>query len=186
MPHPNAFSRHGSVLAHLHARTAHIFLVAMRQFMRAQVPRFLAMGSSQSVEPPADGVLHNVVGQEYGFRVHRVEGNSPGQAAGLQSIVDYIVVANGVRLDHDDGSFVRMIAESKDKPMKLCVFDTHTLRTRETELTPCDFWGGSGLLGITIRFDLAQPLSKHTLHVLDVFPDSPASAAGLAWLPLLG
>ena len=46
-------------------------------------------------------------------------------------------------------------------------------------LIPTDDWGGSGLLGITIRFDIAQPLSKHTLHVLDVFPDSPASAAGL-------
>ena len=139
------------------------------------------MGSSYSTEPasPADGTLRNVVNQEYGFRVHRVEAGSPGQAAGLQSIVDYIVVANGVRLDHDDGSFVRMIAESKGKPMRLCVFDTHTLRTRETVLTPDDTWGGSGLLGITIRFDIAQPLSKHTLHVLEVFPDSPASAAGL-------
>ena len=123
------------------------------------------MGSSYSTEAPADGTLPNVVGQEYGFRVHRVEANSPGAAAGLQSIVDYIVVANGVRLDHDDGSFVRMIAESKDTPMRLCVFDTHTLRTRETVLTPSDTWGGSGLLGITIRFDIVQPLSKHTLHV---------------------
>ena len=137
------------------------------------------MGSSYSTEAPADGTLPNVVGQEYGFRVHRVEPNSPGSAAGLQSIVDYIVVANGVRLDHDDGSFVRMIAESKDTPMRLCVFDTHTLRTRETVLTPSDAWGGSGLLGITIRFDIVQPLSKHTLHVLEVFPDSPASAAEL-------
>ena len=62
------------------------------------------MGSSYSTEPAADGTLDSVVGQEYGFRVHRVEPNSPGQKAGLQSIIDYIVVANGVRLDHDDGS----------------------------------------------------------------------------------
>ena len=72
-----------------------------------------------------------------------------------------------------------MIAESQGVEMRLCVFDTHTLRTRETVLTPTDAWGGSGLLGITIRFDIAQPLSKHTLHVLDVFPESPASRAGL-------
>ena len=75
------------------------------------------MGASYSEpEDAADGTLHHVVGSEYGFRVHRVEQNSPGQVAGLQSIVDYIVVANGVRLDHDDGSFVRMIAESQGKP----------------------------------------------------------------------
>ena len=35
------------------------------------------------------------------------------------------------------------------------------------------------MLGITIRFDMAQPLSKHTLHVLDVYPNSPASDASL-------
>ena len=57
------------------------------------------MGANGSSEQPADGTLHNVVGEEYGFRVHRVEPGSPGALAGLQSIVDYIVVANGVRLD---------------------------------------------------------------------------------------
>ena len=134
------------------------------------------MGIGYSSEAETEG--SEVIGKEYGFRVHRVEANSPGQAAGLQSILDYIVVANGVRLNHDDGSFVRMISESRNVPMRLLVFDTHTLRTRETVLTPSDTWGGTGLVGITIRFDLAQSLSKHTLHVLDVFEDSPASAAG--------
>jgi hypothetical protein len=137
------------------------------------------MGAGSSSDSGADNEPDDVIGREYGFRVHRVEPGSPGAEAGLQSILDYIVVANGVRLNQDDASFVRMIAESKDKPLKLTVFDTHTLRTRETTLTPNDTWGGSGLVGITIRFDLAQSLSKHTLHVLDVFEDSPASAAQL-------
>ena len=39
-------------------------------------------------------------------------------AAALQSILDYIVVANGVRLDKDDGSFVKLIQESKDRIMR--------------------------------------------------------------------
>ena len=81
------------------------------------------MGAGES--SPAD----EVVGHEYGFRVHRVEKNSPGEAAGLESILDYIVVANGVRLDRDDGSFVRAIQESKGKEMHLVVFNTHTLET---------------------------------------------------------
>ena len=78
-----------------------------------------------------------------GFRVHRVEPGSPGHAAGLTSILDYIVVANGVRLETDDGAFVRMIQECKGQDMRLCVFNTHTLRTRETILRPNDDWGGS-------------------------------------------
>jgi|MDSV01.2.fsa_nt_gb hypothetical protein len=135
------------------------------------------MGAGQSAEED-DGML-DVMGKEYGFRVHRVEPGSPGHAAGLTSILDYIVVANGVRLETDDGAFVRMIQECKGQDMRLCVFNTHTLRTRETILRPNDDWGGSGLLGITIRFDVMQQLDKHTLHVLDVYADSPASAAGL-------
>ena len=72
------------------------------------------MGIGPSVEADRQEML-DVVGREHGFRVHRVEAGSPGDDAGLQSILDYIVVANGVRLDHDDGSFVRMIQECKDK-----------------------------------------------------------------------
>lgn len=117
------------------------------------------MGLSPSIEAERQEML-DVVGREYGFRVHKVEPGSPGDDAGLQSILDYIVVANGVRLDRDDGSFVRMIQESKGQEMRLCVFNTHTLRTRETMLLPNDGWGGSGLLGITIRFDVTHPVDK--------------------------
>jgi hypothetical protein len=84
-----------------------------------------------------------------------------------------------VRLDHDDGTFVKMVQEHKGTEMRICVFNTHTLCSRETTLVPSDGWGGNGLLGITIRFDVVQPLEKHTLHVLDVYPNSPASTAGL-------
>ena len=58
----------------------------------------------------------------------------------------------------------KMIGESKGTPMRLTVFNTHTLRTRETILTPSDTWGGSGLLGITIRFDVTTDIDRHTLH----------------------
>ena len=64
------------------------------------------MGGSMSTQ-------HEIVSKERGFRVHRVEPGSPGDVCGLSSVLDYIVVANGVRLDHDDGTFVRMIQEHK-------------------------------------------------------------------------
>jgi C-terminal processing protease CtpA/Prc len=132
------------------------------------------MGATQSTDPDDE-----VVDKEYGFRVHHVEENGPGRAAGLESIFDYIVVANGVRTDQDDGTFVRMIKEAEGTNMQLTVFNTHTLTTRETILLPNADWGGAGLLGITIRFDLAQDVAKHTLHVLEVYDESPASNAGL-------
>lgn len=62
------------------------------------------MGLGASTEASdLDAQLDDVINREYGFRVHRVEVGSPGELAGLQSILDYIVVANGVRLDADDG-----------------------------------------------------------------------------------
>jgi len=72
-----------------------------------------------------------------------------------------------------------MISESVGQEICCTVFNTHTMRTRETVLVPRSDWGGAGLLGVTIRFSIARPLEKHTLHVLDVYPSSPASSAGL-------
>lgn len=136
------------------------------------------MGIVPSVEADQEEVL-DVIGKEHGYRVHHVEPNSPGAQAGLTSILDYIVVANGIRVDQEDGQLVQMIVESQDRPMRLCIFNTHTLRTREVTLTPNDKWGGSGLLGVTIRFDVLHAPEKHTLHVLDVYENSPASKAEL-------
>lgn len=136
------------------------------------------MGLVPSVEADHEEML-DVIGKEHGYRVHHVEPGSPGAQAGLISILDYIVVANGIRVDQEDGQLVQMIAESKDVPMRLCIFNTHTLRTREVTLTPNDKWGGSGLLGVTIRFDVLHSPDKHTLHVLDVYESSPASRAEL-------
>ncbi|KAJ1637697.1 GRASP55/65 PDZ-like domain-containing protein [Pavlovales sp. CCMP2436] len=136
------------------------------------------MGLVPSVEADQEEML-DVIGKEHGYRVHHVEADSPAALAGLVSILDYIVVANGVRVDQEDGRLVQMIGESKDLEMRLCIFNTHTLRTREVTIVPNDKWGGSGLLGCTIRFDVLHSHDKHTLHVLDVYESSPASMAGL-------
>ena len=92
-----------------------------------------AMGAGAS--SPEDGGA-DVVGKEQGFRVHRVEPNSPGYDAGLESIIDYIVVANGVRLDSDDGSFVRMISESKGKEQSSRNSSKSMIWTRTLPWTP--------------------------------------------------
>jgi hypothetical protein len=70
------------------------------------------MGLVPSVEADQEEML-DVIGKEHGYRVHHVEGGSPAALAGLTSILDYIVVANGVRVDQEDGRLVQMIGESK-------------------------------------------------------------------------
>lgn len=134
------------------------------------------MGGAQSAE---DDATADIIDRERGFRVHHVEPSGPGHAAGLESVFDYVCVVDGHRLDSDDGTFVQRIQDSKGRDMKLTVFNTHTLQSREIILHPTDSWGGSGFLGITIRFDLMRSADKHTLHVLDVYDDSPAAHAGL-------
>ena len=87
----------------------------------------------------------DVMGKEYGFRVHRVEPGSPGARGGPHA--DPRLHSGGERRaarDRRRRAFVRMIQECKGQDMRLCVFNTHTLRTRETILRPNDDWGGSG------------------------------------------
>ena len=39
-------------------------------------------------------------------------------------------------------------------------------------------WGGSGVLGASVRFDTADPADCNGIRVLEVFPGSPAAHAG--------
>jgi hypothetical protein len=268
------------------------------------------MGLGASTEANDQDALDGVINREYGFRVHRVEAGSPGEQAGLQSILDYIVVANDVRLDADDGAVPRTCGCNPCRPA-VCARQPRTARFTQRKRRPhappsahptsppvpgmhgryvcsndlrvCEprdrvhrlqhahhahqrdragatlrlgrraapcapaplrcqwlafgsfsrpravptrpsalpglvaplrgmpdcsstapprgvvgglvlspltlpktlpllppFPSGAGLLGVTIRFDIARPLDKHTLHVLDVYPRSPAFAAGAA------
>ena len=45
-------------------------------------------------------------------------------------------------------------------------------------LTPSR-WGGTGLLGATVRFDETEKAMNEGVRVLDVFEKSPAAHAGL-------
>ena len=56
--------------------------------------------------------------------------------------------AAGIRLDSDDGVFVKMIGDSVGGEIPCTVFNTQTLRTRETVIRPTANWGGAGLLGV--------------------------------------
>ncbi|CAJ0920539.1 unnamed protein product [Ranitomeya imitator] len=66
-----------------------------------------------------------------------------------------------------------------EKPVKLEVYNTKTLKVREVEVTPSNMWGGQGLLGASVRFCSFQGANEHVWHVLDVEPNSPAALAGL-------
>lgn len=114
-----------------------------------------------------------------GFRVLSVQRDSPGATSGLVSYFDFILAANGHRLEEDDETFTNAIRESEDADMVLSVYNVKACTVREVVLRPTRKWKGRGLLGITIRFDSFQNAEACVLHVLDVAEGSPAEEAGL-------
>ncbi|KDO23495.1 hypothetical protein SPRG_11418 [Saprolegnia parasitica CBS 223.65] len=135
------------------------------------------MGSEQST--PASPVPEEGDGSSSGFRVLGIQENSPSSTVGFVSFFDFIVAANGIRLDTKDATFMEIIAQSEDVPMKLSVYNVKSQTTRELEMTPTRQWPGKGMLGVTIRFDSFEGAEDNLLHVLEVADKSPAQLATL-------
>jgi len=114
-----------------------------------------------------------------GYRVLSVLPNSPGSSAHLDTYFDFIVEAAGVRLDTLERPFTDIILKHVGKILQLKVFNCMTQTERMLDLTPRNDWGGSGLLGITIRFDNYEHANSEVVHVLNVEKNSPAERAGL-------
>lgn len=72
-----------------------------------------------------------------------------------------------------------MIEEHEDKNLNLQIYNTKSQTIREVCLQPNRRWGGSGLLGLTIKFDTFQDAEESVFHVLEVEANSPAEDAGL-------
>ncbi|CCI10821.1 unnamed protein product [Albugo candida] len=114
-----------------------------------------------------------------GFRVLGVQEESPASKVGFVSFFDFIIEANGIRLDTKDSILMELIAGNEERVMDLRLFNAKSRTTREVQLTPSRKWPGKGLLGVTIRFDCFQDAENHLLHVTKVLPGSPAAVAGL-------
>ncbi|KAF0682532.1 Aste57867_25330 [Aphanomyces stellatus] len=118
-------------------------------------------------------------GSHFGFRVLGIQENSPASVVGFVSFFDFILSANGIRLDTKDSTFMELIARSEDTPMQLVVYNVKSQTTRDLFLTPSRNWPGKGMLGVTIRFDSFEGAEDHILHILEVATKSPADVATL-------
>ncbi|CAM9742630.1 unnamed protein product [Ectocarpus sp. 12 AP-2014] len=127
------------------------------------------MGNSQGAAQPG----------KCGYRVLGVQPNSPASKVGLVSFFDFIVAADGVRLEVLDNTFIEMIKASVDKPLPLTVYNYKSMTTRDVTITPSSSWGGQGMLGVTIRFDTYHNADDNLVRVLEVVPGSPSHIAGL-------
>ncbi|XP_073437607.1 Golgi reassembly-stacking protein 1 isoform X2 [Dendrobates tinctorius] len=109
----------------------------------------------------------------------QVQENSPAQKAGLEPFFDFVTAIGHSRLIKENSMFKDLLKANMEKPVKLEVYNTKTLKVREVEVTPSNMWGGQGLLGASVRFCSFQGANEHVWHVLDVEPNSPAALAGL-------
>ncbi|TRY53850.1 hypothetical protein DNTS_002802 [Danionella cerebrum] len=129
------------------------------------------MGLTQSSGIPEGGTE--------GYHVHGVQEDSPAEKAGLEPFFDFIISIDNSRLNQENEMLKNLLKANVEKPVKMEVYSTKTMRMRELEVVPSNMWGGQGLLGASVRFCSFQGANENVWHVLDVEPNSPAALAGL-------
>lgn len=113
-----------------------------------------------------------------GFRVFRVVEGGPASEAGLEIFFDFVVEVNGVVIESDKQSLALMIKDQQGKRVKLTVYNCRTQALRDVYLIPRN-WGGQGLLGLVVKFDLIENGENQGLRVLEIQSESPAAKSGL-------
>ena len=134
------------------------------------------MGGNQSKDADAADCV--------GYRVLGVQPDSPASKGGLVSFFDFILAANGHRLNTLDAAFINIINEFEDRDLTLTVYNFKARNTRTVTLKPTRNWGGGtrdGMLGVTIKFDTYLDAEECLCHVLGVEPDSPAEVMFLVF-----
>ncbi|XP_061736041.1 Golgi reassembly-stacking protein 2-like isoform X2 [Nerophis ophidion] len=129
------------------------------------------MGGSASIQVPGGGTE--------GYHVLKVQKNSPAYHAGLEPYFDFILSVGDTRLNKDGDTLTELLERNAERPIQMLLYSIRTSAVRETALVPSKVWGGSGLLGITIRFSSFRGARENVWHVLEVEPNSPAAMAGL-------
>uniref|UniRef100_A0A8C2L2V9 Golgi reassembly stacking protein 1a n=1 Tax=Cyprinus carpio TaxID=7962 RepID=A0A8C2L2V9_CYPCA len=129
------------------------------------------MGLTQSSGGPEGGTE--------GYHVHGIQEDSPAEKAGLEPFFDFIISIGNNRLNQENDMLKDLLKANVEKPVKMEVYSTKTMRIRELEVVPSNMWGGQGLLGASVRFCSFQGANENVWHVLDVAPNSPAALAGL-------
>jgi hypothetical protein len=113
----------------------------------------------------------------HGWRILNVMPHSPSSGHNIIPYFECITHINNEKLSADENTLVNVVKENE--PCMLTLFHLGTQKIRDIRITPSSKWGGVGLLGLMIRYDNMTNYSLECIHVLDVYPASPASDAGL-------
>jgi len=116
-------------------------------------------------------------GDKSGWRVLQVMKNSPCGDKGLITYFHVLTHVNGIRVTKAESSLFTLIQHGQ--LTKLSFVNFATGGRLEMEVVPNRNWGGDGLLGLVIRHQDMDNADLDTVHILDVYPGSPAASAGL-------
>jgi S1-C subfamily serine protease len=114
-----------------------------------------------------------------GFRVFKVQKGSPAEVAGLLPFFDFIIEIGGKPMTPHQQVFSETIKEHENTRVKLVVYSTLTQSLRDLHVTPRIWSESPGLIGATVRWDAFEAAEDQSIRILEVFPNSPASDAGL-------
>jgi len=122
--------------------------------------------------------MGNNNGSTTGWRILAVDPRGPCRECEIIPFFDYILEINGQLLGRSD-LLKTELESNRYKQTKLSVLNYKTSKVREVEVWPSDNWGGIGILGLMIANDNYATADERVIRVLNVFPESPADAAGL-------
>lgn len=113
-----------------------------------------------------------------GWRILAVDPRGPCKDCEIIPFFDYILEINGHLLGRSD-LLKKELESNRNQQTKLFVLNYKTSKVREVEVCPSDNWGGIGMLGLMIANDDYATADERVIRILNVFPESPADAAGL-------
>ena len=116
---------------------------------------------------------------KYGFRVLRVQPNSPAESAGVQPYTDFILEVNGTKVLESDMSLLDMLGRNVGCPVTLTIWSLVTQTTRDVKVLLNSDWGGPGVLGARLALQSITDRTINVLRITEVESGSPAAEAGL-------
>eukprot|EP00457_Paulinella_chromatophora_P012424 gb/GEZN01012633.1/.p1 GENE.gb/GEZN01012633.1/~~gb/GEZN01012633.1/.p1 ORF type:complete len:303 (-),score=43.91 gb/GEZN01012633.1/:75-983(-) len=112
-----------------------------------------------------------------GWRIMKVFNDSPCAKCDMVPHFDVLTHVNGIKLSAHPLSLTQLLQEGV--PTKLTITNFSIGNSREVVVTPNSQWGGTGLLGLVIRYDAWVHAEEQLIRILAVHPGGPADAAGL-------
>ena len=116
---------------------------------------------------------------KFGYKVLKVQPNSPAEGAGLEPYIDVVVGINGATIAESEMPLQEILRRNTNCLVTLTVWNVLRQEMRDVKVRLRNDWGGEGVLGAKMGFEEIDEAGMKTYHVTEVAVGSPAALAGL-------